>query len=245
MRILTKHNLHELAQWSAEAAESGAIVLIDKQQGWTSFDIVAKLRRLTGIKKIGHAGTLDPLATGLLIVCVGRPATRKIDEFQGKDKRYHAELKLGYITASYDAETPEQFYASVPDDFPEANLRNIIPEFSGNIEQIPPVYSALKKDGIPLYKLARRGEEPEVKPRSVIIHNLNIISCQIPIITLDILCSKGTYIRSLAHDMGRRLETGAYLSGLRRISIGDFHVNDALDIHDIRKAYLQLAAVQV
>lgn len=151
MNILTKQSLSSLKQWYADARENGAIIFIDKEISWTSFDVVAKLRRIVGIKKIGHAGTLDPLATGLLIVCIGRQATKLISTYQNSHKAYIATIKLGASTVSLDAESPESVFVDIPHHLNEETIREVLNSFVGNTKQIPPMYSALKKNGIPLY----------------------------------------------------------------------------------------------
>jgi len=238
MRILTRHTVPDIATWTHDArnTEIGAIALIDKGKSWTSFDIVAKLRRMIGVKKIGHAGTLDPLATGLLIVCIGRPATKIIHHYQADKKRYLATIKLGASTDSFDAETPENIFAPISSNVVQDYIASLLKQFIGDIQQVPPIYSALKKDGIPLYRLARRGEETEILPRDITIYSIDIISYTNPMLILDIACSKGTYIRSLARDIGIALGTVAYLSDLRRTEIGELSVQDAVDIAIIEQA---------
>jgi tRNA pseudouridine55 synthase len=212
---------------------SGQVLLIDKPLEWTSFQVVNKLRwhikQKYGIKKIkvGHAGTLDPLATGLLIICTGK-FTKKIDQYQGQIKEYTGEITLGASTPSFDLET--EIDATFPiDHITEKTIRNTIEEFIGEIEQVPPIFSALKKDGKRLYELARAGKTTEIKSRTVHIKEFEIISIELPKIYFRVVCSKGTYIRSLAHDFGKALDSGAHLSKLRRTKIGEFSVENALD----------------
>ncbi len=207
---------------------SGVVILADKPQGWTSFDVVNKirwkLRHLTGVKKIkvGHAGTLDPMATGLLIVCCGK-ATKSIAEFQDLPKTYTGTLKLGATTPSYDAETEEdQQYPY--EHITETRLEAARQKFTGKIEQIPPMYSAIKVKGQPLYKLARKGKTIERKARQVEIYSFAFRQIRLPYIDFEVQCSKGTYIRSLAHDLGQALGSGAYLTALRRTAIGPYLV---------------------
>lgn len=204
----------------------GEVLLVDKPLHWTSFDVVAKLRRLCKTKKIGHAGTLDPLATGLLIVCTGKK-TKSIEQYQNLNKTYQATICLGATTPTYDAEfAPENIkpYAHIT----ENEVKNAIEKhFMGEISQIPPVYSAIKIQGKSAYQLARKGKEVELKPRTVHIYRFDILSFDLPYIHAEIECSKGTYIRSLAHDLGQLLGTGAYLSGLRRTKIGEISVEQA------------------
>ena len=203
----------------------GKTILIDKPLHWTSFDVVRKLRNLLQIKKIGHAGTLDPLATGLLIVCTGK-FTKKINEYMAQQKEYTGHFTLGAVTPTYDLESnPEN-----PKDYSfvtEALLHNTAKQFTGSIQQMPPVYSAIKKDGVALYELARRGEEVELKTRSIVIYNFEITEINLPVVAFKVSCSTGTYIRSLAHDFGQALGCGAYLSSLRRTAIGDLAVSNA------------------
>lgn len=212
---------------------SGQVLLIDKPLEWTSFQVVNKLRwyikQKFGIKKIkvGHAGTLDPLATGLLIICTGK-FTKKIDQYQGQIKEYTGEITLGATTPSYDLET--EIDATFPTDQISAEIiRHTTEEFTGEIEQVPPIFSALKKDGKRLYELARAGKTIEIKPRTVYIKEFEIVSIALPKIYFRVVCSKGTYIRSLAHDFGKALDSGAHLSKLRRTKIGEFSVENALE----------------
>lgn len=226
--ILSRAN-PDVESWCATLPTVGGAVLLDKQAGWTSFDVVAKLRRLLRIKKIGHAGTLDPMATGLLIVCVGR-ATKHVSSFQGLDKEYDVEIKLGARTPSDDAETPEYDHRSI-EHLSEADVRQVIASFIGEIEQVPPMYSAIHAGGRRLYELARRGERlPEVEPRKVVITDITAIECSLPHVRFTVRCSKGTYIRALARDIGERLGVGGYVVSLRRTAIGDLRVEDAFTI---------------
>ena len=223
---------------------AGEVLLIDKPVDWTSFDVVNKIRYLIkrhlGIKKIkvGHAGTLDPLATGLVIVCTGK-FTKKIDEYQGMTKEYIANVRFGATTPTYDMESEPD--ATFPyDHITEEALKKVLQDsFTGEIEQIPPVYSAIKIKGQKAYELARRGEKVTMKPRQVTIHKIDIARFDLPDVTLDVTCSKGTYIRSLAHDIGKALGSGAHLSGLRRTRIGDFSVDDAISMQDIEKVLFE------
>lgn len=220
--------------FTAEDFKNGQILLFDKPLEWTSFQLVNKVRWLIrshcGIKKIkvGHAGTLDPLATGLLIICTGK-FTKRIQELQGQEKEYTGTFTLGATTPSYDLET------EVDNTFPidhlnEEVLNNAIPQFLGEIEQYPPVFSALKKDGKRLYEYARKGEEVKIDSRKVSISSFTLTRINLPEVDFQVRCSKGTYIRSLAHDFGKAVESGAHLSALRRTKIGDFNVNDSYDL---------------
>lgn len=206
----------------------GKAILIDKPLHWTSFDVVRKMRNLLQIKKIGHAGTLDPLATGLLIVCTGK-FTKKINEYMAQEKEYTGHITLGAVTPTYDLESEPQDFKDVF-DINEELIKNATLQFIGEIDQYPPVYSAIKKDGVALYELARRGEEVELKARKIFIKSFDIIRIEMPVIEFKVTCSTGTYIRSLAHDFGKALGCGGYLSSLRRTAIGDFRVADAVSM---------------
>jgi tRNA pseudouridine55 synthase len=207
------------------------VILIDKPVEWTSFDVVNKLRRKLNIKKIGHAGTLDPLATGLLILCTGK-MTKRVDEFQAQEKEYTGNLVIGQTTPSHDLETPVTEAKDIS-FVSQENIFEATKKFTGVIQQIPPIHSAIKVDGKRAYKLARKGKEPELKPREVTVTVFEITAVNLPVISFRIVCSKGTYIRSLARDFGEELGVGAYLSKLCRTRIGEFHLKDALNIDDI------------
>lgn len=211
--------------------EDGQVLLIDKPLHWTSFDMVRKIRGMLRIKKVGHAGTLDPLATGLLIICTGK-FTKKINEYMSAIKEYTGSFILGAVTPTYDLESlPEQEkdFSFVTDEL----LFTTVKKFEGEIDQFPPVYSAIKKEGVALYELARRGEAVELKSRKINIYDFIITSVELPIVHFKVICSTGTYIRSLAHDVGRDLGCGAYLSSLRRTKIGEFKVDDAETIEQL------------
>lgn len=229
--MLTKSTVNDFAQWLANVPEYGGVALIDKDKDWTSFDVVAKLRSLTRIKKIGHAGTLDPLATGLLIVCLGK-MTKAIQSFQDQTKVYRARVKLGAVTRTDDAEAEEEQQRDCS-HLSREEVEIAVQSFTGAIQQIPPMFSAIKKNGVPLYKMARKGQDIEREPRSVFIESIDIIDLSLPFLTLDVTCSKGTYIRSLARDIGERLGCGGYLADLRRTAIGSFKVDDALRIGEV------------
>lgn len=206
----------------------GKVLLIDKPLHWTSFDIVRKMRNLIQIKKIGHAGTLDPLATGLLIVCTGK-FTKKINEFMAKEKEYTGHITLGAVTPTYDLESkPEQMkeYSFLT---PELIHAATVP-FTGTIDQFPPIYSAIKKEGVALYELARRGIEVQPEARKINIYHFEITNISLPVLSFKVVCSTGTYIRSLANDFGAALGCGGYLSSLRRTRIGEFEVSEALSM---------------
>lgn len=212
--------------------EDGRIILIDKPNTWTSFDVVSKIRNTIRYKKVGHAGTLDPLATGLLIVCTGK-ATKQIDKLIGQTKTYSGHIDLGYNTASYDLETEasERYEVSHLD---ASLVRSAMLEFIGNIEQLPPMYSAIKIAGKPLYLAARKGQEIERKTRPVTITSFELTSFENTNshvrVGFEVSCSKGTYIRSLAYDLGVKLRTGGTLASLRRTCIGSFDLCDALQL---------------
>jgi len=214
----------------------GGFLLIDKPLNWTSFDVVKKLRNVSRIKKIGHAGTLDPLASGLLIICTGN-FTKKIDEYQGQIKEYTGEITLGATTPSYDLETEvnETFSTS---HIASELIYNTVKQFLGEIEQKPPMFSALKKDGVRLYDIARDGKSIEIPFRNITISEFEITKINLPKIEFRVVCSKGTYIRSLAYDFGKALNSGGYLSKLRRTKIGNFEVKNALEPLDYIDKYL-------
>ena len=214
----------------------GQVLLIDKPLQWTSFQAVNKLRweirRAFNIKKIkvGHAGTLDPLATGLLIICTGK-MTKQIETFQGQEKEYTGTITLGSTTPSYDLET--EINAEFPTEhINEVLIKKTTEKFIGKIQQQPPIFSALKKDGKRLYDIARAGETVEVKSREVHISEFEITNINDLNIDFRVVCSKGTYIRSLAHDFGKAINSGAHLSALRRTKIGEFKVEDAISPED-------------
>lgn len=232
--VLTASALSQYTEWLAAVPEHGATVCVDKEQHWTSFDVVAKLRGITRIKKIGHAGTLDPLATGLLIVCLGK-ATKTIEHFQGLPKTYHAVIKLGATTKTEDAEAEEENQCDYS-HITQEGVEQVVRQFIGDIEQIPPMFSAIKKNGVPLYKLARKGKEIERPPRKVHIHDIVLTDVALPYVHIAVHCSKGTYIRSLARDIGEQLGCGGYLASLRRTAIGPFTVDNAVTIGGIQQA---------
>lgn len=221
---------------TAEDFLNGQIILIDKPLNWTSFQVVNKLKWaiLKGFKlkkiKIGHAGTLDPLASGLLVVCTGK-LTKQIPEIQSDTKTYTGVIRLGATTPSYDLET-EINQTFETNHITESDIQAVRQSFLGEVMQTPPIFSALKKDGKRLYDLARSGKEVEVLPRKITIEAFSLDSKNFPDLHFEVRCSKGTYIRSLAFDVGRSLNSGAYLSELRRTKIGDFSVENAFLIED-------------
>ncbi len=216
------------------------IYLIDKQVGWTSFDVVAKMRGITGIRSIGHAGTLDPFATGLLIVLVGKGFTKRQDEFMKQDKEYEATLMLGFSSNTGD---PEGIISEEPSSKAQGTNKIQIPDskdvlkvlggFVGEIEQKPPVYSAIKINGQRAYKKARKGEEFEIPKRKVNIYALELINYKYPLVKFRVKCSSGTYIRTLGMDIAERLGTKGYLTELRRTKIGGYDIKDAKTIADL------------
>ncbi|MDC6351108.1 tRNA pseudouridine(55) synthase TruB [Zeaxanthinibacter sp. PT1] len=231
---------------SKETFLDGQILLIDKPLGWSSFQAVNAvkwaIRRKFQLKKIkvGHAGTLDPLATGLLIICTGK-ATKKIEGLQGQVKEYTGTITLGGTTPSYDLETEvDQEYPI--DHITGEAIEKATAHFTGEIAQKPPVFSALKKDGKRLYEFAREGKEVEIKKRLITINTFEITKINLPEVDFRVVCSKGTYIRSLAHDFGQYLGSGGYLSRLRRTKIGEFNVNNALTPEEFRELLLPEAS---
>ena len=223
----------------------GAMLLVDKPQSWTSFDVVNKIRyklkHLLGVKniKVGHAGTLDPLATGLLIICTGG-STKKIDLYQGMPKEYEGTIRFGASTPSFDAETEPD--ATFPfDHITPKMLEEVKAQFLGDIDQVPPLFSAIKVDGQPLYQKARKGIEVEIKPRKVSIHSIDWTRIELPEADFIVACSKGTYIRSLANDVGKALGSGAYLSRLVRTGIGEYRLEDAWELEELIQELENLA----
>lgn len=220
--------------------QEGALILVDKPLHWTSFDVVNKIRwclkQTCGKLKVGHAGTLDPLATGLVIVCTGR-WTKEIERYMGYQKEYVAQLTFGATTPSYDLET------AVEGDYPYRHITrevfdSVVERFVGEVEQVPPVFSAVRVDGVRAYEKARKGKGPEMPPRKVYIKEIEVIRFDLPVVELRIVCGKGTYIRSLANDLGKACGSGAYLSALRRTAIGEFRVERANNMDDL-VAFLQ------
>ena len=213
---------------------NGKMLLVDKPLSWTSFDVVKYIRKSLVSKfkikriKVGHAGTLDPLASGLLIICIGKQ-TKKISEYQNQSKTYTGKFKLGETTPSYDGETEVNEVFNY-DHIKEIDLKSLSQKFIGKIMQKPPIFSAIKKDGKRMYEYARENIKIEIQEREIEIHEFNIINFSTPYVEFEIKCSKGTYIRSIANDFGKALNSGSYLFELRRINIGDFSVLNALRI---------------
>lgn len=205
----------------------------DKPYRWTSFDVVGKVRwlicRRLKVKKlkVGHAGTLDPLATGVLIVCTGR-ATKRIEELQSGTKEYYATIRLGATTPSYDLE--KSIDATYPTEhITREMVEQVLERFKGKIEQVPPTFSACKVDGKRAYEMARKGNEVELKPKTLVIDEIELTECNLPDITIRVVCSKGTYIRALARDIGEALQSGGHLTALRRTRVGQYKVEDCLN----------------
>jgi tRNA pseudouridine55 synthase len=211
----------------------GEILLINKPLDWTSFDVVKKVRNTLRVKKVGHAGTLDPLASGLLILCTGK-FTKRIDEIQGQEKEYTGTIRLGEITPSYDRET-EVTEIHDTSHITKEDITAAAKAFEGTIEQVPPLYSAVMVEGKRAYDLARKGKSAELKPRTITIKAFDITAVEGAEVHFRVICTKGTYIRSLAHDLGQKLGCGAHLSSLVRTRIGDYLLENALTIEDIQE----------
>jgi tRNA pseudouridine55 synthase len=211
----------------------GKVLLIDKPLRWTSFDAVRKVRNLVKTKKVGHAGTLDPLATGLLIICTGK-FTKKINEYMAKEKEYTGTITLGATTPTYDLESEptdhKPFEHITKEEIEKAALN-----FTGDIQQVPPIHSAIKKEGVRVYELARKGMDVKMEPRPVTIHRFDIEKLEGALVYFRVVCSTGTYIRSLANDLGEKLGCGGYLSSLCRTRIGEFKLDDAYTMEAFEK----------
>lgn len=211
-----------------ETFEEGKVLLIDKPLHWTSFDVVRKIRNLIKIKKVGHAGTLDPLATGLLIVCTGK-FTKKINQFMAQEKEYTGQITLGAVTPTYDLESEPRDFKSIDGITPKL-IAEAAQNFIGEILQTPPIHSAIKQKGKPVYLQARKGIDVIIEPRKISIKSFEITAIEMPVVSFKVVCSTGTYIRSLANDFGAALGCGGYLSELRRTRIGNFKAEDAMSI---------------
>lgn len=219
--------------------KEGEVLYFNKPLTWTSFTLVAKIRyhisRKLDVKKIkvGHAGTLDPLATGVMIICTGK-ATKRIEEFQYQTKEYIATIQLGATTPSFDLE--KEIDATYPTaHITRERVETVLKEFIGSIEQIPPVFSACKVEGKRAYDLARSGQDVELKPKTLVIDEIELLECALPTIKIRVVCSKGTYIRALARDIGVALQSGAHLTGLIRTRIGDVTLNDCMEVEDFQE----------
>jgi tRNA pseudouridine55 synthase len=217
-----------------DAAPVAGILNVDKPAGWTSFDVVGFVRKRSGVRRVGHAGTLDPAATGVLPVLLG-PATRLTEYLVDATKTYVATIELGVETDTYDAEG--EVIARNASGVSRGAIEAALAQFRGEIEQVPPAYSAIKRQGVPLYKLARRGEAVDLLPRRVVVQQLDINSYSPPLIELEIECSKGFYVRSLAHDLGAALGVGGSLTGLVRTRVGTFAISDAVDIETLTATF--------
>jgi tRNA pseudouridine55 synthase len=213
--------------------DPGEILLVNKPKGWTSFDVVNKLRRVLHVRKAGHAGTLDPMATGLLIVCTGQK-TKELSQFLGMPKEYRAEMTLGARTPSYDTETAVSSTSPI-EGLTDDAIRSALAAMIGTQLQIPPMFSAVKVGGKRLYRMARKGAVVDRPPRSVDIYGIEGIEIARPVVRFTVRCSKGTYVRSLVNDVGERLGCGAYLSGLVRTGIGEYRLDNALTIDMIQE----------
>jgi len=215
---------------------NGEVILINKDYTWTSFDVVKKIRNTIGIKKVGHAGTLDPLATGLLIVCTGKK-TKEIQEYQNLSKEYTGQFYLGATRPSHDKETEINERYSL-EDITNEKIYNIAQTIKGKIKQRPPSFSAIRKGGKRLYEFARQGEKVKTEPREVEVIDFEITELSLPLISFKLKCSKGFYVRSLARDLGKALGCGAYLDSLERTAIGSYRVEDALTVQEYIKSIL-------
>ena len=211
--------------------------MINKSLYWTSFDAVRKIRNLIKVKKVGHAGTLDPLATGLLIICTGK-FTKKINEYMAREKEYTGSFTLGAVTPTYDLESEPVQVKSV-ESISSEQIFNATQKFTGEILQTPPAHSAIKVEGKRVYELARKGQEVKLEPRKITIKEFEIMGIELPVVQFRVVCSTGTYIRSLANDFGQVLGCGAYLSGLCRTRIGEFLLSDAMTVEEFEKSIKQ------
>ncbi len=218
--------------------EQGQVLLINKPIEWTSFDVVRKIRGMVRIRKVGHAGTLDPLATGLLILCTGK-FTKRINEYMSQEKEYTGTITLGATTPTYDLESKPQDFKPFEHIIP-ADAERATKKFIGEILQVPPAHSAIKKDGKRVYELARKGIEVELEPRRIVIREFEITSFQLPVIGFKVVCSTGTYIRSLADDFGKELGCGGYLSSLCRTRIGSFTIEQSMNMEEAENYIQQL-----
>jgi len=227
---------------STNLFEEGQVLLINKPLEWTSFDVIRKIRNLIRIKKVGHAGTLDPLATGLLIVCTGR-FTKKINEYMAQEKEYAGTFTLGATTPTYDLESKPENFKDIS-EISKEEIENAAKQFIGEIMQVPPAHSAIKIEGKRVYELARQGKEVKIEPRKITVKRFEIMNIEMPKVSFRVVCSTGTYIRSLAHDFGATLGCGGYLSSLCRTRIGDYKLEDARSIEqweeEIKKIKTQM-----
>jgi len=232
--MISPRSATSLACFQPEASfdfERGEVLNINKPTDWTSFDVVKKIRGQLKIRKVGHAGTLDPFATGILLICTGR-ATKKVEELMNLKKEYIAKIEFGKTTDSYDL-TGTILCERSAESLKLENISQVLKQFHGEIYQTPPMYSAVKVNGQRLYKLARRGEVVERKPRKIRIYQTDVIDFRNPFLKLRIVCSRGTYIRALANDMGEILGCGGYLTALTRTRVGDYKLEDSFEIRDL------------
>ena len=225
---MNRQDMNKYEDASSTPLGDGGFLLIDKPFDWTSFDVVRKIRNTIKIKKVGHAGTLDPLATGLLIVCTGK-FTKKINEYMAQEKEYTGTITLGAVTPTYDLESEPENFKSV-EEITEEKIKKTTKHFTGEILQTPPIHSAIKQKGKPVYLLARKGIEVVIEPRKITIKEFEITNIEMPVVSFKVVCTTGTYIRSLANDFGEALGCGGYLSELRRTRIGNFKVEDAISM---------------
>jgi tRNA pseudouridine55 synthase len=232
MNLLQKSTLQNFSDWKAQTEVEGGIILINKDEGWTSFDIVRKIKHLLAIKKVGHSGTLDPLASGLMLIAIGK-ATKLLNDLQNADKQYIGRIKIGATTPSYDRETQETDKVDIT-FLDENKIYSLLDTFKGNILQFPPVFSALKFEGKRAYKLARKKEDIHLEPRKVQISNFEILEVDFPFVKFKIDVSKGFYVRSFAYDFGKELGYPSYLYSLQRTRIGEFFLENAINIEDIQ-----------
>jgi tRNA pseudouridine55 synthase len=219
--------------YTKESFEQGQVILIDKPFRWTSFDVIQKLRKILRIRKIGHAGTLDPLATGLLIICTGK-FTKRINEYMAQEKEYTGTFTLGATTPTYDLESEPENFRPV-EAITEEMINSVTKNFIGEIFQVPPIHSAIKIGGTRVYELARQGKEVKLEPRRITIKEFEITKIEMPMVHFKVVCSTGTYIRSLAYDFGEVIGCGAYLSSLCRTRIGEFRIADAMSLETFEK----------
>lgn len=230
MRMISRKTASQL---SKESFAKGESILIDKDYRWSSFKVIHEFRKVVGVRKMGHAGTLDPLATGLLIICSAK-MTKKISTFQDLPKVYTGTIYLGKTTPTMDAESQPSEEKSI-EGITEEQIREAVLTFTGEIEQVPPMYSAVNHQGKKLYEIARKGKTVHREPRKIHIYKFEITEIALPEVKFEVECSKGTYIRVLANDLGAVLGCGGYLSELRRTAIGEYRVEDAFTIHELRK----------
>lgn len=230
MRMISRKTASQL---SKESFAKGEAILIDKDYRWSSFKVIHEFRKVVGVRKMGHAGTLDPLATGLLIICSAK-MTKQISTFQDLPKVYTGTIYLGKSTPTMDAESQPTEEKSI-EGITEEKIREALLKFTGEIEQVPPMYSAVNHQGKKLYEIARKGKTVHREPRKINIYRFEITEITLPEVKFEVECSKGTYIRVLAHDLGAELGCGGYLSELRRTAIGEYRVEDAFTIHELRK----------